>query len=149
MSSPGPLLKFTVTGEEKWEGEGGYFPQRSMSVFAMSLGVSATAIPHSARIFFFASAVSSSPPTMAPAWPSTTARRRGGTGDESGDRLLAVVLCPAGSFGFCVAADLADHDDGFGFIVVVEHLQDVEMVGAVDRVAAEYRRRCSDRSPFA
>ena len=31
------------------------------------LGVSDTAIPHSRRIFFFASAVSSSPPTMAPA----------------------------------------------------------------------------------
>ena len=44
---------------------GAYFPQRSIRVEAISLGVSETATPHSARIFFFAAAVSSSPPTMA------------------------------------------------------------------------------------
>ena len=35
------------------------------------------------------------------------------------------------------AADLADHDDGLGLGVGQEHLQHVDEVGAVDRVAAD------------
>ena len=36
-----------------------------------------------------------------------------------------------------IAADLADHDDGLGLRVGQEHLQAVDEVGAVDRIAAD------------
>lgn len=65
------------------------------------------------------------------------AGRCGGSGDESGDGFLAVVFCPAGGLGFGVATDFTDHDDGFGFVVVVEHFEDVEVVGAVDGVSTD------------
>ena len=103
----------------------------------MTPGVSATAIPHSARIRFLAWAVSSSPPTMAPAWPM---RRPAGA--------VAPAMNPAMGFLQCsfaqraastsaVAADLADQDDRLGFRIFVEHLEHVEMGGAVDRIPAD------------
>ena len=65
------------------------------------------------------------------------ARRRGRSGDESGDGLLTMVLGPACGVDLGVAADFTDHDDRFGLGVVVEHLQHFEMVGAVDRISAD------------
>ena len=50
---------------------------------------------------------------------------------------LHVLLDEVGGFFFGAAADLADHDDGFGLGVVVEHAQHVDVVGAVDGVAAD------------
>ena len=64
-------------------------------------------------------------------------RRRGAAGDEADDRLLEVGLDALGRVLLGVAADLADHDDGLGLGVVVEQLQHVDEVGAVDRVAAD------------
>ena len=66
-----------------------------------------------------------------------TTGRSGGTGDETRDGLLAVRLDPAGGFDFGVTTDFADHDDGLGLRVVVEELDDVEVRGAVDGVAAD------------
>lgn len=63
--------------------------------------------------------------------------RSGRSGNEGGDWLLAVVLDPTTSFDFGVATDFADQDDGFGLVVVVEHLDDVEVGGAVDGVATD------------
>jgi hypothetical protein len=102
----------------------------------MSEGVTATSMPHSLKTAILAAAVSSVPPTMAPAWPM---RRPGGggAGDEAGDRLAAVRLDPARGLDLGGAADLADHDDAPGVGVVVEHADDVEVGGAVDRVAAD------------
>ena len=65
------------------------------------------------------------------------AGRSGGAGDEGGDRLLAMVLSPRGGAFLGIAADFADHDDGFGLGIVVEHLQHVEMARAVDGIAAD------------
>jgi hypothetical protein len=56
------------------------------------------------------------------------------------DRLLHVVLAPARGFGLVGAADLADHDDGVGFRIVVEGLHHVDVLQAVDRVAADADR---------
>ncbi len=65
------------------------------------------------------------------------AGRGGGSGDEAGDGLLAVLGGPGGGFFFGGAADFTDHDDGFGLGVFVEHFEDVEVAGAVDWVAAD------------
>ena len=48
-----------------------------------------------------------------------------------------MLLRPGGGFFLGAAADLADHDDGFGLGVVVEHLEHVEVRGAIDRIAAD------------
>ena len=67
-------------------------------------------------------------------------RRPGGAvapGDKTGDRLAAVLLDPVGGFLFGRAADFADHDDAVRVRVVVEHLDDVQVRGAVDGVAAD------------
>ena len=50
---------------------------------------------------------------------------------------LQFSFAQRGGFVLGPAADLADHDDGLGFRVVVEHLEHVEVRGAVDRVAAD------------
>src|SRR5690606_32665914 len=63
--------------------------------------------------------------------------RGGGPGDEGGDGFVAVFGGPGGGFFFGSAADLADHDDGLGLRIVVEHLEHVEVGGAVDGVAAD------------
>src|SRR6185503_8054227 len=65
------------------------------------------------------------------------ARRRGDAGNETHDRLLHVLLDPLRR-GFLVrAADLANHDDGLGLRVVVEHLHHVDVLEPVHRVAAD------------
>ncbi len=69
--------------------------------------------------------------------PHAAAGRRGGSGDEAGDRLLAILLRPARGLHLRRAADLANHDDRFGLGVVVEHFEHIEVGGAVDRVAAD------------
>src|SRR5690606_34802410 len=65
------------------------------------------------------------------------ARRGGDAGDEADHRLLHVRLDPVGGFFLVAAADLADHDDRIGIRILVEELQDVGVLEAVDRVAAD------------
>ena len=65
------------------------------------------------------------------------ARRRGLSGDEADDRLLHVLLDELGRGLFGRAADLADHDDGFGFGIVVEQAQRIDVRGADDGIAAD------------
>ena len=72
------------------------------------------------------------------------AGRRGAPGDEADHRLLAAAL------GFVLeelrgvllrrAADLADHDDRLGRLVGEKHLQHVDELGALDRIAADADR---------
>src|SRR5690606_36671820 len=69
--------------------------------------------------------------------PHALARRGGDAGDEADHGLSHVVLDPARGVLLVGAADLADHDDGIGVGVVVEHLHDVDVLQAVHRVAAD------------
>ncbi|SPO56510.1 exported protein of unknown function [Pseudomonas sp. JV551A1] len=65
------------------------------------------------------------------------ARRCGNTGDVGNDRLGDVGLDVGSSFFFSRTADLTDHDDRFGLRVFLEQLQDVDEVGARDRVTTD------------
>src|SRR5690606_33897528 len=67
--------------------------------------------------------------------------RRGGAGDEAGDRLPAVCLDPAGRLDLGAAADFANHDDAVRVRIVVEEFDHVEVRGAVHRIAANPDRR--------
>ncbi len=64
--------------------------------------------------------------------------RGGDAGDEADDRLLHLVAREElGGVLLGAAADLADHDDRLGLGVGQEHLQHVDEVGALHRVAAD------------
>src|SRR6185503_6253855 len=64
------------------------------------------------------------------------AGRGGRPGDKAGDGLPAVLLNPLGGFLLGAAADFADQDDAFGFRVVHEELDDVQVRRAIDGIAA-------------
>src|SRR5687767_5382961 len=67
-----------------------------------------------------------------------SARRYGAARDEADDRLFDPAgLDELGTLDLGVAADLADHDDAFGLVVLQEQVQAVHEVGAVDRIAAD------------
>ena len=68
--------------------------------------------------------------------PHAAARRSGLAHDECRDGLADVLLDEGGGLLLLGAADLADHHDGFGLRVVVEHREDVHESGAGDGVAA-------------
>ena len=93
----------------------------------------------------FSCAVPLPPEMMAPAWPmrlpggAVTPAMKPTTG------FFMLRLDPLGG-GFLVgAADLADHDHGVGVRVVVEQLQHVDVLEAVDRVAADADGRSTGR----
>ena len=66
------------------------------------------------------------------------ARRRSGSGDEADHRLFAAVGAQErGGFLLGGAADLANHDDGVGLVVGEEHLEDIDELEPVDRIAAD------------
>src|SRR5207245_9665255 len=69
------------------------------------------------------------------------AGRCGPTCDEANHRLLHMVLDPARTSLFGIAADLAYHDHGVGLRIVVEHLHHVDMLQAVHRIAANAHAR--------
>ena len=73
------------------------------------------------------------------------ARRRRAARDEADHRLVtalgALFLDEGSGFFFRAAADLADHDDRLGVVVVEEEIEHVDEVRAVDRVAADADRR--------
>src|SRR3546814_5916948 len=59
-------------------------------------------------------------------------------GDEPADRLLDLRGLHEGCrLLLGRTADLADHDDALGLVVGQEHLQHLDEVGAVDRIAAD------------
>src|SRR5213082_2500419 len=66
--------------------------------------------------------------------------RRGAAGNEADHRLAAAALRLVREelrrVLFGAAADLADHDDRLGLLVAQEHLEDVDELGAFDRIAA-------------
>ena len=65
------------------------------------------------------------------------ARRGGLASDEGHHRLGDVRLHEFSGLLLSAAADLANHDDGVGVWVILEHPQCVNVAGAVDRIAAE------------
>src|SRR6056297_606201 len=69
------------------------------------------------------------------------ARRRGAPGDEARGGFPAALLALGGEeFGGVFlggAADFADHDDRLGLVIVEEPFQHVDMLGPLDRVAAD------------
>ena len=68
----------------------------------------------------------------------TLARRRLTAGDERRDRLiLQILLDPLRGFLLCRAADLTDDEDGIGVGIVLEELERVDEVRALDGVAAD------------
>ena len=70
--------------------------------------------------------------------------RRGAAGDEADDRLSAAAFRFVGEelrgVFLGAAADLADHDDRLGLVVGEEFLEDVDELGALDRIAADADR---------
>src|ERR1700704_6660632 len=76
--------------------------------------------------------------------PHAPPGRGGAGGDEADHRFLApapgLVLEELGGVFLGGAADLADHDDRFGRLVAQEHLQHVDELGALDRIAADADR---------
>ena len=48
-----------------------------------------------------------------------------------------VFLDPAGGFDFGRSADFADHDDAMGLGIGLEHLDHIQVGGAVHRIAAD------------
>src|SRR6185312_2189920 len=67
-----------------------------------------------------------------------SARRRGGPGDEAHHRLLDLAAFDElRRLLLGRAADLADHDDRLGLVVLEEELEAIDEIGAVDGVAAD------------
>ena len=108
-----------------------------LSVFPISAGLRVVLMPHSSITASFSCAVPLPPEMIAPAWPM---RLPGGA--------VTPAMKPTTGFFMCSltqrarvsssdAADLADHDDRLGLRVVVEHLQHVDVLKPVDRVAAD------------
>ena len=103
-------------------------------------GRSTTRTPAASRAAIFSAAVPEPPEMMAPAWPM---RLPGGAvwpGDEADDRLGDVLLDEERGLLFVGAADLADHDDGFGRGVGLEEPEHVDERRADHRVAADADR---------
>src|SRR5690606_28759222 len=69
--------------------------------------------------------------------PHALACRSSNTCDVGHNRLGHIGLDVGGSFFFSATTDLADHDDRFGLRVVLEHFQNVDEVGARDRVTTD------------
>src|SRR5450755_463995 len=65
------------------------------------------------------------------------ARGRCDPGNEADHGLAHIVLDPARAGFLIIAANLADHDDRIGFRVCIEQLHDIDMLHAIDRVAAD------------
>src|SRR5689334_1785893 len=72
------------------------------------------------------------------------ARRRGPARDKADEGLATATLRCVGeelrSVFFGASADLADHDDRLRLVVAKEHLEDVDELGALHRVASNAHR---------
>src|SRR6202049_1457754 len=114
----------------------------STRVFPSRAGDGETAMP-AASIAAVLEAASPLPPEMiAPAWPM---RRPGGAVRPAMNptigffrpRLASLLRNSGASTPPPRPADLADHDDRLGCRIAEKHLQHVDELGALDRVAAD------------
>jgi hypothetical protein len=74
-------------------------------------------------------------------------RRPGGAvaaGDESGHGFAAILFDPFSRFLFGAASNFADHDDAFGFRIIIEQFNHIEMRCAVDG-SPPMQHRCFGR----
>ena len=113
-------------------------PSTPCTVVPMAAGDSTTVMP-ALRI---ASILSCRPPLAAgddgAGVAHAPAGRRGEAGDEADDGLGELLRADeVGGLLLRRAADLADHDDGLGFLVASEEGQAVDEVGAGDGVTAD------------
>jgi hypothetical protein len=89
------------------------------------------------------------PEISAPAWPmrlpagAVTPAMKPTTG------FFMFALHQRSRVGLVRAADLADHDDRIGVRIVVEQAHDVDVLQAVDRVAADADRRLDWPRPIS
>ena len=111
----------------------------------MSAGLFTTVTPAAVSAAIFSAAVPLPPAMIAPGVAHPASGRRRLAGDEADDRLLEVRLDPGGRLFFGAAADLANHDDRFGFGIVGEQLQRVDV--ATCRSAGRRRCRCRSSGP--
>ena len=118
----------------------GSYANSFASVVPISAGVGATAMPAalSAAILSARGALAAGDDRAGVT--HALAGRRGLAADERGDRLLDVVLDELRGALLGVAADLADHEDRRRARILVEPLQRVDEVGALDRIAADADR---------
>ena len=106
----------------------------------MSVGVGAMTMPASRRAAILASAVPLPPEMIAPAWPIRRPGRCRRPGDEARHWLSHVLGHEGCGVLLGGPTDLADHDDAFGRRVVIEQPENIDEVGAVDRVATDADR---------
>ena len=93
--------------------------------------------PASFMAAHLASAVPVLPLTIAPAWPMRLPFGAREPAMKPTTGLVTYSLMNSQAFFFGVATDFTDHDDLFAFRVVLEQLQAVDEVGAVDGVTAD------------
>ena len=115
-------------------------PEHLEQVLPSRAGEGDTLIPAASMAAILDSASPLPPEMMAPAWPM---RRPGGAvrpamkptmGFRPPRGLMAVE---SGGFSSDESADLADHDDRLGGLVGQKHLQHLDELGALDRIAAD------------
>ena len=119
------------------------------TVSPISAGLRTTRWPSASIASSLAVAVSESPAITAPAWPIR--RPRGAETPAMKHTSGFAMYCDAqrGRLDLLLAADLADHHDHVGVVVVLEGLQHRLEVGAVDRVAADADAASTGPSPSA
>ena len=116
-----------------------------LSSLPISAGLRVTLMPHASITEIFSCAVPLPPEMMAPAWPM---RLPGGAvtpamKPTTGFFMLSFAQLRGGLL--VAAADLADHDHRVGVGIVVEHLQHVDVLESVHRVAADAHRATTGR----
>src|SRR5512146_3489408 len=74
------------------------------------------------------------------------ARRRCNPSDKADDRLLDVLLNEFCGLLFCIATDLADHDDCLCLGVLFKQQQHIDETGPIDWIAADAHAGCFAQS---
>src|ERR1700685_1012344 len=124
-------------GNRKTEEVNRYF-HTSARVLPKRAGDAETATPAAVIASILDSAPPLPPAIIAPAWPI---RRPGPAGDETDSRFLpsarSFVLEEFRRVFLGRAANFADHDNGLGRFIGQKHFQDLDEIGALDRIAAD------------
>ena len=114
-----------------------FFQRTDFKSAPMCAGLRVVLTPHSSSAAILSAAAPLPPLTIAPRVSHALARRRGDAGDEADDGFCHVFFRPKRGLFFVVAADFADHHHGFGLRIGFEKPQRVQVLQAVDRVAAD------------
>ena len=115
------------------------------SSLPISAGLRVTLMPHASMTASFSCAVPLPPEMMRAGVAHALARRRGDAGDEADDRLLHVVLAPSAPRLFVGPPISPIMMTASVSGIVVEELHHVDVLQAVDRVAADADRASTGR----